>query len=293
VAKGADDIDAALARAAEALRGARALLVSAGAGMGVDSGLPDFRGNEGFWTAYPPFRMLGLSFVDLAQPGWFESDPQLAWGFYGHRLQLYRRTVPHQGFARLREWSRACELGGFVFTSNIDGQFQRAGFDEQRIVECHGSIRHLQCSKLCTFEIFAADEDGDGDARVDVEVDQATMRAREPLPRCAGCGELLRPNVLMFGDGDWLSERSDAQQERLGAWLSRLEAADAFERLVVFECGAGTAIPTVRRLGERLATAGATLVRVNVRESDVPDGQIALPMGVAEATERIAAILRG
>src|SRR3954468_13166449 len=118
-----------LAQAADAVRTADALLVGAGAGVGVDSGLPDFRGDEGFWNAYPPYRHLGLSFVDLADPRWFEEDPALAWGFYGHRLNLYRATRPHDGFARLRDWGEACPLGAFVFTSNVDGQFQRAGFD--------------------------------------------------------------------------------------------------------------------------------------------------------------------
>src|SRR5438093_10269086 len=88
--------------AAEAIRSAEALLIGAGAGMGVDSGLPDFRGDEGFWKAYPPFKKLGLSFVELANPNWFHSDPALAWGFYGHRRNLYRSTQPHQGFAILK-----------------------------------------------------------------------------------------------------------------------------------------------------------------------------------------------
>src|SRR3954470_5335454 len=91
-----------LAAAADAVRSANALLIGAGAGMGVDSGLPDFRGPEGFWNAYPPYRHLGLGFVDLANPGWFSRDPALAWGFYGHRLELYRATRPHDGFAVLR-----------------------------------------------------------------------------------------------------------------------------------------------------------------------------------------------
>ena len=78
----------AIARAAEAVASADALLVGAGAGMGVDSGLPDFRGDKGFWKAYPPFERLGVSFVDMANPGWFARDPELAWGFYGHRLEL-------------------------------------------------------------------------------------------------------------------------------------------------------------------------------------------------------------
>ena len=61
----------ALALARDAIAAADALLVAAGAGMGVDSGLPDFRGPEGFWPAYPAYRKLGKSFQDLANPVWF------------------------------------------------------------------------------------------------------------------------------------------------------------------------------------------------------------------------------
>src|SRR4028118_1532836 len=96
----------AIARAAQVIAQADALLITAGAGMGVDSGLPDFRGNEGFWKAYPPLQRLGISFVEMANPRWFHDDPHLAWGFYGHRLQLYRDTTPHQGFPILLEWGR-------------------------------------------------------------------------------------------------------------------------------------------------------------------------------------------
>jgi len=58
-----NELDAAIAQAARAIRQADALLIGAGAGMGVDSGLPDFRGPEGFWRAYPPFRQRGLRFA--------------------------------------------------------------------------------------------------------------------------------------------------------------------------------------------------------------------------------------
>lgn len=64
------------------------VIITAGAGMGVDSGLPDFRGNDGFWKAYPIAKELNLSFQQLANPKWFEEKPNLAWGFYGHRYNL-------------------------------------------------------------------------------------------------------------------------------------------------------------------------------------------------------------
>src|SRR5437016_6686433 len=164
----------AVQRAASAIRGAKAILIGAGAGMGVDSGLPDFRGNQGFWKAYPPYQKLGLDFVSLANPRWFRDDPTLAWGFYGHRLNLYRQTQPHAGFQILRRWAERMKHGAFVFTSNVDGHFQRADFSANQIVEVHGAINLMQCSGRCG-DIFPADG-------VTISIDETTMRAQKPLP---------------------------------------------------------------------------------------------------------------
>ena len=125
-------IEQALDRAASAIAGSDAILLGAGAGMGVDSGLPDFRGKHGFWRAYPPYERLGLDFYSLANPRWFIDDPELAWGFYGHRMELYRATEPHRGYTILWGWSGKTRNGGFVFTSNVDGHFGRAGFPAER-----------------------------------------------------------------------------------------------------------------------------------------------------------------
>src|SRR4051794_6567144 len=91
----------------------------------VRSGLPDFRGNEGFWKAYPPYKHLGLSFVEMANPRWFATDPAMAWGFYGHRMNLYRATTPHEGFGILLRWAERLEHNVAVYTSNVDGAFQK------------------------------------------------------------------------------------------------------------------------------------------------------------------------
>jgi NAD-dependent SIR2 family protein deacetylase len=275
--------DAHLKRAAEAIARADALFIGAGAGMGVDSGLPDFRGDRGFWRAYPAFEELGLNFVDLANPGWFSRDAELAWGFYGHRLRLYRETVPHAGFDLLRKWGESKASGYFVFTSNVDGQFQAAGFDEDQLVECHGSIHHFQCARPCGRAIWSA-------SAARVEFDPATFRARRPLPRCPHCGEFARPNILMFGDGGFVGERVDRQERRLADWLSTMQD----KRPAIIECGAGTAVPTVRWQSERLARAfGAPLIRINPREAHGPAGAISLEMGAAEALEGIEGILGG
>jgi len=269
----------AIAQAAAAIHSADALLITAGAGMGVDSGLPDFRGTEGFWNAYPPYRHLGLSLAQLANPMWFERDPQLAWGFYGHRLNLYRATMPHAGFSILQKWTARLPGGARIFTSNVDGQFQKAGFAEDHIAECHGSIHHLQCTRGCR-GIWSSDG-------VNVEVDARDFRARGDLPTCPECRALARPNILMFGDDAWLSDRSQTQEEKLDAWLR----AQSDKRLVIIECGAGTAIPTVRRFSDYQARgASTTLVRINMRESEVPSG-VGIQSGALEALTAIDASL--
>lgn len=263
-------------RAAEAIAVGDALLITAGAGMGVDSGLPDFRGPEGFWNAYPAYRHLGLRFADVANARWFADDPALAWGFYGHRLQLYRSATPHAGFTILRRWTARAAKGAFVFTSNVDGHFQRAGFSGEQVAEVHGSIHHLQCSGTCP-DIWPADG-------TDVAVSPETFRATEPLPRCPRCGDLARPNILMFNDCGWREDRTDGQLVTLDRWLGALTGG----RLVVIECGAGTVIPTVRHFSERAASRpGAILVRINLREAQVPRGGIGIAAGALDGLQAI------
>ena len=271
----------ALGRAAEAIAAADALLVTAGAGMGVDSGLPDFRGPEGFCVPTRPTGRWGSGSSSWRTPTWFTRDPTFAWGFYGHRMNLYRATRPHAGFDRLRAWGTGKPLGTFVFTSNVDGQFAAAGFEAGRTVECHGSIHHLQCATPCHAAVWPANG-------VEVAVDERTMRADGALPACPRCGGVARPNILMFGDAAWIADRTDAQDVAYQRWRRDVQG----HRLAVVECGAGTAVPTVRLESEAAAKrAGVTLVRINLRDPTVPLGHVALALSVAEATAGLAAEL--
>ena len=261
----------AIELAATAIRTADALLIGAGAGMGVDSGLPDFRGDEGFWKAYPPFR--GRAFAQMSNPRWFAVDPAQAWGFFGHRLHLYRDTMPHEGFAILRRWCEKMGRGYFVFTSNVDGQFQKAGFPAERVLECHGSVHFLQCAQPCCTAIWPSDD-------VQVTIDMNSIRATTPCPVCPHCQGVARPNLLMFGDWNWATERYVEQHHRYRSWLNKMRDA----RLVAIEMGAGLAIPTVRHECEQRAHM---LIRINPREPGGPDGCISIAMGARDALTQI------
>jgi NAD-dependent SIR2 family protein deacetylase len=266
------------AKSAELIQQADGVLISAGAGMGVDSGLPDFRGKDGFWKAYPALARANIVFSGIACPDAFHVTPELAWGFYGHRLALYRRTAPHYGFEILRNIADRLRHGAYIFTSNVDGQFQKAGFPADRIYECHGSIHHMQCLKPCNHDIWPA--------AFDPVVDEARCRMTAPLPICPDCGGLARPNIMMFHDWGWLDDQARAQGNRLTRWR-----ADA-KNPVIIELGAGVDIPSVRLFSEDQARF-APLIRINPRVPDRPRRcqGVSLAMGALEAMEGIKSAL--
>jgi len=263
--------------AKEKIRDANSIIITAGAGMGVDSGLPDFRGNEGFWRAYPAIRHLGYSFVDMANPRWFREDPALAWAFYGHRLNLYRKTKPHRGFYILKELADS-KRDHFIFTSNVDGQFQKAGFSEDRIYECHGSIHHFQCTK-CDIGIYSAKDEK-------IDVDMEKFRALN-IPKCPECKAVARPNILMFNDWEWDSSRAEEQAKRYLDFKNRVLRRG--DRVAIIEIGAGEHIPTVRYESERCAMElDGFVIRINPRDYNIdPSLGVGIALGGKEAIEKI------
>lgn len=268
------DLNDAYRRAAAWIAQADGLIITAGAGMGVDSGLPDFRGPNGFWNSYPALGRECIRFEDIASPRNFRDDPALAWGFYGHRLNLYRATLPHEGFDILRKIAERMPEGGFVITTNVDGQFQKAGFSIGGVVEVHGSIHHLQCQNACMSEVWSA-----GAFRP--AIDEGECRLRNSYPRCPHCGAIARPNILMFDDVDWVNGRTDAQWWEYQEWRANVHCP------VVIELGAGTRIASIRAFGEH---QGCPLVRINISESQTrTEGSVSLAVGAREGIRRIAA----
>lgn len=279
-------LESALERAAKVIQDASAIIFTSGAGMSVDSGMPDFRSKHGFWKEYPVYEEQKLDFCDIAQPTWFDKDPHLAWGFYGHRLNMYRKGKPHIGYNFLRKLSLSKDY--FVVTSNVDGFFQKAGFDTERIWEIHGSIHHFQHhngleyykdGKWHTTPIIPGD-------KYRIEVDPKTCRALGELPRDE-CGTLLRPNVLMFVDFGWHPEREAWQQENFHVWKAEVDLS----KLVVIEVGAGMTIPTIRCIGTHLLEVyGGNLIRINPDEHRTLSG-IGIPLSAKDALGRLGSLM--
>jgi NAD-dependent deacetylase len=159
-------------QAAAHLRRARHVCVLTGAGISAESGIPTFRdAQEGLWAQYSP--------LDLATPEGFERDPELVWRWYEWRRELIRAAQPNPGHLAIAHLANRVPRLTLV-TQNVDGLHQRAG--SPQVLEYHGNILRDRC----TVEQVVAE--------------RTEASRRSPLPRCASCGGLLRPDVVWFGE---------------------------------------------------------------------------------------------
>ncbi len=265
-------------QAAEIIQSADCLLIIAGAGMGVDSGLPDFRGDKGFWRIHPNFEQEGLSFQDLANPQWFFDYPNRAWGFYGHRYQLYNKTKPHEGFDILNRWCKQKQQGSFINTTNVDGHFQKSGFSKQIVYESHGSINYLQCSLNCEHKIWHL-------KALDFIVDGDSLLASGEVPTCPSCGVIARPNILMFGDAGWLPDRASQQRGNYLEWKQN----SVGHKVAVIEIGVGISGCSAR--SKSWAMENRKLIRINPRDFIGDDNTLSIAMGAKDALKAIDDVL--
>ena len=271
----------ALVLAADIIDRAEVILIGAGAGMSVDSGLPDFRSPRGFWKAYPPAEALGFCYEDVAGGPWFVDDPEMAWGFVLHCEQIFEGREPHEGYHILKRWVDE-KATSWVYTSNIDHYFIQTGFDPERTTHIHGWRNFAQCVKPCSREIWPIDMS-------EWRLDQETLRMSSPLPRCPRCGALARPNTLMFNDNKWIGDKTRAEENLFTTWLN----AQLGRRVAVIELGAGGVVPNVRFQCERYAKAfGTPLIRINPGEPEVPDGAVSLPLPALQALRSIDGLMR-
>jgi NAD-dependent deacetylase len=166
-------VEAAVSALREVLCAAKRVAVLTGAGISAESGVPTFRGAGGLWRNYNP--------QELATPEAFARDPKLVWEWYDWRRGLIAKASPNRGHAALVELERRSESGGSfaLITQNVDGLHDRAG--SRNVVKIHGDIWLARC------------------VRCGVESRNEQVPLAVIPPRC-GCGGMLRPGVVWFGE---------------------------------------------------------------------------------------------
>eukprot|EP01126_Amoeba_proteus_P002050 TRINITY_DN10648_c0_g4_i13.p1 TRINITY_DN10648_c0_g4~~TRINITY_DN10648_c0_g4_i13.p1 ORF type:complete len:323 (-),score=66.16 TRINITY_DN10648_c0_g4_i13:806-1630(-) len=272
--------------------------------MGVDSGFLVYKEVDRLYAKQK------LSYADVACPKMMTSNPQLFYGFVCSNYNEYASTPPHRGYEILLKWrnekfGKTKSYEGitcsqcFVYTSNIDGHFKKAGFLESEIVEIHGSNMEWQCRTphMCSKEIWRLDPT----FRFDVDQESRLMKT-ENFPKCKNCRtRFIRPHLMMFFDQTYVcDERAYQNFQEWESKISEIESKlgnDA--KTVILEIGCGLLVPTVRANVERLLEKwkNSTLVRINPNareqeDSKIPERTIGISLGARDALEKIDAFIR-
>jgi NAD-dependent deacetylase len=213
------------------LRKAERVAALTGAGASQESGLRTFRDAQtGLWAQYKP--------TDLASPEAFARDPKLVWDWYASRREAIKGVRPNPGHVALAEMGHRVPHFTLI-TQNVDGLHRKAEETSQvsktcdvyPILELHGNLQRVRCSECGMITETWSDD-------------------TEQVPRCAGCGGLLRPDVVWFGESLPRSELEAA-----------VEAARTCH--VFFSIGTSGLVQPAASLGFAAHNKGALVVEVN------------------------------
>jgi len=153
---------------AQKLKDSRKIVFVTGAGISQESGIPTFRGKDGYWRKYDPMK---LASIDA-----FYDDPKLVWEWYEDRRKNILDVKPNEGHFAISQMEEFKDV--VILTQNIDGLHQRSG--STNVLELHGSIIRIKCT-VCDF------------------IDNITENFESLPPKCK-CGSMLRPDVVWFGE---------------------------------------------------------------------------------------------
>ena len=181
----------------------RHVLVFTGAGVSAESGIPTFRGKDGYWRNLDPAK--------LATPEAFARDPKLVWEWYRERRQRIRNAQPnpaHKAIAKLAQHTQEFLL----VTQNVDDLHARAGASKEKMVQIHGDIFVTRCLR-CHFQFHDTGRGGSPEPPVPRVIYPHSGRLRsiaptsvqheqeqKDIPKCSKCSALMRPGVVWFGE---------------------------------------------------------------------------------------------
>lgn len=197
---------------------AKKIVFVTGAGISQESGIPTFRGKDGLWRKYDPMQ---LATIDA-----FYENPKLIWEWYEERRTNILAANPNQGHFAISELAKHKQV--IILTQNIDGLHQRSG--SKHVLELHGSIIRIKCTK-CDFK------------------DNITTPFETLPPKCK-CGEILRPDVVWFGEG--------LPQDVWGEAISHAQTCD-----VMIIVGTSLVVSPANTLPLYAKQNGAVLIEVN------------------------------
>ena len=229
------------------------ITVLTGAGISAESGIPTFRGPEGYWTVgsrvYQP--------QEMATYQMFQQNPRAVWQWYLYRLGICRKAEPNQGHLALVEMEQHFAGRFTLVTQNVDNLHRRCGQSNENTYEIHGNIQCVRCANNCHDDLLPIP------SAVSVKTKNAPISEAEwEALHCTRCGHLLRPHVL------WFDEAYDETHYR---YESTLEAGRKTDLLFVVGTSGATNLPN--QLVAEVYHRGGVIIDINIDAN--PFGQLA------------------
>jgi len=230
----------------EFVRGTGKLTVLTGAGISAESGIPTFRGPEGYWTIgsenYAP--------QEMATQAMFSRKPREVWEWYLYRLGICLQAQPNAGHLSLVEMERLLGERFQLITQNIDGLHLKAGSSLDQTFHIHGLISWVRCQAECSRTLYPLPPKA---------AEAAGKAIQEPLDehlKCPRCGQWLRPHVL------WFDECYDEGYFKLH---SAMKAARQTRLLLVVGSSGATNLP--QQIAQTVYENGGQIVEINLEDS--------------------------
>lgn len=220
------------------------ITVMTGAGISAESGIPTFRGKEGFWSVgakeYQP--------EEMATYAMFSREPNEVWKWYLYRLALCTKAEPNPAHYALVTLEQALADRFTLITQNVDGLHIRAGNSYERTYQIHGNINDMRCSRECTDETYPLPE-------ISMDRTKSTPLSKDEISKlhCPRCGERSRPHVLWF---------DETYNEHHYHFYSALQVSEKTDLLIITGTSGATNLPT--QVASIVSRNGGFIVDINI-----------------------------
>ncbi len=223
------------------------MLVLTGAGISAESGIPTFRGPEGYWTIgskeYMP--------QDIGRISMFRQMPQEVWKWYLYRLGVCSEAKPNQGHTALVELEKLLGDRSALVTQNVDGLHLRAGSSSERTYQIHGNIDYMRCVEECSLEIYPMP------SKIALQTKkQRPKEADWKKLRCPKCQSMTRPHLL------WWDEYYNEEHYRASSALSLIEDTGL---LIIVGTSGATNLPN--QIAEGVLNNGGVIIDINIEKN--------------------------
>jgi NAD-dependent deacetylase len=217
--------------------------VLTGAGISAESGIPTFRGPEGYWTVGSKVYMP----EEVATLAMFNQYPREVWEWYLYRLGVCLHAEPNSGHYALAEMETVLADRFTLITQNIDNLHIRAGNSLERTFQIHGNINFTRCSNNCHMRLLMLDDE------LKIKRERKTLSEKElGLLQCPACNNWLRPHVLWF---------DECYDEQLFRFESSVDVAVNTDLLIIVGTSGATALPN--HVVSLVAEHNGTIIDIN------------------------------